>query len=178
MAEEWAGLSACDSMSSGAVLAANARTIAAAIRKCSPAGIVCVANIPPAAAPKIAPRLNMPWKRDMVGVPIRLSTATPCAFIATSFEPAIAPNRNKAANRVTALKANAGAKLTISGFHSASGDLAQNQELAKQRALSVRDALKAAGIAEDRVVLAKPMSAEANLAGEDPKARRVDVAVK
>jgi photosynthetic reaction center cytochrome c subunit len=76
------------------------------------------------------------------------------------------------------LKANAGAKLTISGFHSASGDLAQNQELAKQRAFAVRDALKAAGIAEDRLVLDKPMSAEANLAGEDPKARRVDVAVK
>jgi photosynthetic reaction center cytochrome c subunit len=76
------------------------------------------------------------------------------------------------------LKANAGAKVSISGFHSASGDLAQNQELAKQRAFSVRDALKAAGIAEDRVVLQKPMSAEANLAGEDPKARRVDVAIK
>ncbi|MEP7299005.1 MAG: photosynthetic reaction center cytochrome PufC [Burkholderiales bacterium] len=76
------------------------------------------------------------------------------------------------------LKANAGAKLSISGFHSASGDLAQNQELAKQRAFSVRDALKAAGIAEDRVVLQKPMSAEANLAGGDPKARRVDVALK
>jgi len=77
-----------------------------------------------------------------------------------------------------ALKAHAGAMLTISGFHSASGDLAQNQELAKQRAFSVRDALKAAGVAEDRVVLEKPMSAEANLAGEDPKARRVDVAIK
>ncbi|MBC7994320.1 MAG: photosynthetic reaction center cytochrome c subunit, partial [Rhizobacter sp.] len=76
------------------------------------------------------------------------------------------------------LKANAGAKLTISGFHSAAGDLAQNQELAKQRAFAVRDALKTAGIAEARVVLEKPASAEANLAGEDPKARRVDVAVK
>ena len=76
------------------------------------------------------------------------------------------------------LKANAGARLTISGFHSASGDLAQNQELAKQRAFAVRDALKAAGIAEARVVLEKPASAEANLAGEDPKARRVDVALK
>ncbi len=76
------------------------------------------------------------------------------------------------------LKANAGAKVAISGYHSASGDLAQNEALAKQRALAVRDALTAAGIAEDRVVLEKPMSAEANLAGEDPKSRRVDVAVK
>jgi outer membrane protein OmpA-like peptidoglycan-associated protein len=79
---------------------------------------------------------------------------------------------------VAALKADPAAKITVSGYHSASGDLAQNQELAKQRAFAVRDALKAAGIAEDRVVLQKPQSAEANLAGEDPKARRVELAVK
>jgi photosynthetic reaction center cytochrome c subunit len=79
---------------------------------------------------------------------------------------------------IAALKADPAAKITISGYHSASGDLAQNQELAKQRAFAVRDALKASGVAEDRVVLAKPQSAEANLSGEDPKARRVEVAVK
>ena len=86
--------------------------------------------------------------------------------------------RTGIAQLAESLKANPGAKLTISGFHSASGDLEQNQELAKQRAFSVRDALKVAGIAENRVVLEKPMSAEANLAGEDPKARRVDVALR
>jgi len=79
---------------------------------------------------------------------------------------------------ISALKANPLAKITVSGYHSASGDLAQNQALAKQRAFEVRDAIKAAGIAEDRVVLEKPKSAEANLAGEDPKARRVELAVK
>jgi photosynthetic reaction center cytochrome c subunit len=78
---------------------------------------------------------------------------------------------------ISMLNAHPDAKVSISGFHSASGDLATNQELAKQRAFSVRDALKAAGIAEDRVALQKPMSAEANLAGEDPKSRRVEVAV-
>ncbi|MEO8278867.1 MAG: photosynthetic reaction center cytochrome PufC [Ideonella sp.] len=78
---------------------------------------------------------------------------------------------------VEMLKTNATARLAISGFHSAAGDLAQNQELAKQRAFAVRDALKAAGIGEDRLVLEKPMAAEANLAGEDPKARRVMVTV-
>jgi len=79
---------------------------------------------------------------------------------------------------IAALKADPAAKLTISGYHSAAGNLKQNQELAKQRAFAVRDALKAAGIADDRVVLEKPQSAEANLAGEDPKARRVEVVVK
>jgi photosynthetic reaction center cytochrome c subunit len=79
---------------------------------------------------------------------------------------------------IAALKADPAAKVTISGYHSASGDVAQNNELAKQRAFAVRDALLAAGVAADRVVLDKPQTAEANLSGEDPQARRVEVAVK
>jgi photosynthetic reaction center cytochrome c subunit len=79
---------------------------------------------------------------------------------------------------IAALKADPAAMITVSGYHSASGTLAQNQELAKQRAFAVRDAIKTAGIADDRVLLQKPQLAEANLGGEDPKARRVEVAVK
>ena len=76
------------------------------------------------------------------------------------------------------MQANPAAKLTISGYHSASGTLDANQELAKQRAFAVRDALKAAGIAEDRVMLEKPQVTAGNAAGEDPKSRRVEVAMK
>ena len=65
----------------------------------------------------------------------------------------------------------------ISGYHSAAGTLDQNQQLAKQRAFTVRDSLLAAGVTEARVKLEKPQSAEANLAGEDPAARRVEVKV-
>ena len=79
---------------------------------------------------------------------------------------------------VAALKANSEAKAIISGYHSAAGDLASNQELAKQRAFAVRDAIKAAGIDPERVVLQKPIQTEANAAGEDPTARRVEIAVK
>ncbi len=78
---------------------------------------------------------------------------------------------------VQALNADAGAKVTLSGYHLATGDPALNEELAKQRAFAVRDALKAAGIADDRIVLAKPQATEANVAGEDPRARRVELAV-
>ena len=70
------------------------------------------------------------------------------------------------------------AKVSISGYHSASGELTANQELAKQRAFSVRDSLLGAGVGNDRVVLEKPVQADANLAGEDPAARRVEVTVK
>jgi outer membrane protein OmpA-like peptidoglycan-associated protein len=53
--------------------------------------------------------------------------------------------------------------------------MATNQELAKKRAQAVRDALLAAGIAPARVRLDKPQQTEANVAGEDPAARRVEV---
>jgi photosynthetic reaction center cytochrome c subunit len=69
------------------------------------------------------------------------------------------------------------AKVAVSGCHSAAGELAANPELARQRAFSVRDALRAAGVAADRVMRDKPPSAAANLAGEDPAARRVEVKV-
>ena len=69
-------------------------------------------------------------------------------------------------------------KAIISGYHSASGEVAANHELAKQRAFTVRDALVSAGVAGARVVLSKPQQTEANLHGEDPAARRVEVTLK
>ena len=66
-------------------------------------------------------------------------------------------------------------KVSISGYHSATGDKAMNEELSKKRAFAVRDALVGAGIAEDRLVLEKPIQTEANLAGEDASARRVEI---
>jgi len=68
--------------------------------------------------------------------------------------------------------------VAISGYHSASGQLAANQELAKQRAFTVRDSLLAAGVSQSRVMLDKPVQVEANLAGEDPASRRIEVVVK
>ncbi len=79
---------------------------------------------------------------------------------------------------LVALRANPDARLTISGYHSASGELQVNQELAKQRAFAVRDALVAAGVAEEKLVLEKPLTTEANVVGEDAQARRVEVTLK
>ena len=70
------------------------------------------------------------------------------------------------------------ARAVISGYHSASGGREANAELAKQRAFTVRDRLVAAGIDARRVVLEKPIEMQANAAGEDPAARRVEVAVR
>ena len=52
----------------------------------------------------------------------------------------------------------AGKKAVDQRLHDATGDPAKNDELAKQRALAVSDALKAAGIAEDKIELKKPES--------------------
>jgi K(+)-stimulated pyrophosphate-energized sodium pump len=72
-------------------------------------------------------------------------------------------------------KAKAGARLKVSGYHDATGDVGQNQELAKQRALAVRDYLKSAGVAEDKIELAKPELTTGS--GNEAEARRVEVSV-
>ena len=70
-------------------------------------------------------------------------------------------------------KAHPDAKFTLSGFTDATGSADLNAKLAKSRAQAVRDALKAAGIAEDHIILKKP---ETVTGGSDPKeARRVQI---
>ena len=66
-----------------------------------------------------------------------------------------------------------GKKAIVSGFHDATGDAALNAELAKQRALAVSDALKALGVAEDKIELKKPE--ETTASGNNAEARRVEV---
>jgi K(+)-stimulated pyrophosphate-energized sodium pump len=66
-----------------------------------------------------------------------------------------------------------GKKAVVSGYHDAAGDPAKNAELAKQRAMNVADALKAAGVAADKVELKKPESAKVD--GPAAEARRVEV---
>ena len=96
-------------------------------------------------------------------------------FYFASGKAEVAAGGNEAlASVVTAVAA--GKKAVISGFHDASGDPAMNAELAKQRALNVRDALKALGVAEDKVELKKPEQTLA--AGAAADARRVEVAVQ
>ena len=58
-------------------------------------------------------------------------------------------------------------------FHDTTCDAARNEELAKQRALAVRDALGALGIGADKVELKKPEVTTAS--GSNAEARRVEV---
>ncbi|WP_341906359.1 OmpA family protein [Polaromonas sp. YR568] len=67
-------------------------------------------------------------------------------------------------------------KFVVSGFHDTSGDPARNAELAKRRAVSVRDALVGLGVTEQQIELRKPESIAA--AATDPEARRVEITLR
>lgn len=77
---------------------------------------------------------------------------------------------------VMASRADPARRIDVSGFHDPSGDRAANAELAKQRALAVRDALMAAGVAEGRIALQRPV--EVTGSGDADEARRVEVALR
>jgi outer membrane protein OmpA-like peptidoglycan-associated protein len=83
----------------------------------------------------------------------------------------------EAAGVIAAVAAAAGKRpsgvVQISGYHDASGDAAKNAELAKQRALAVRDALVAAGVPAERIQLDKPI--ETTGGGDAREARRVEL---
>jgi cytochrome c oxidase subunit 2 len=70
-------------------------------------------------------------------------------------------------------KAHPDAKFTLSGYTDATGSADVNAKLAKTRAEAVRDALKAAGIAEDHIILKKPETITGG--GDAKEARRVQI---
>jgi outer membrane protein OmpA-like peptidoglycan-associated protein len=67
-------------------------------------------------------------------------------------------------------------KVAVTGYTDKTGDAAKNEELAKNRAMAVRDALKAAGVAEANIEMRPPIFVEAGTPGADAEARRVDIA--
>jgi uncharacterized protein related to proFAR isomerase len=73
---------------------------------------------------------------------------------------------------VKALADAPGRKLVLSGFHDVTGDPAFNADLAKQRAVAVRNAVLAAGGDGARVQLRKPESTLGD--GTNQEARRVE----
>ena len=126
------------------------------------------ASAPPAAAPEAAaPAAGS----DDASVVVENGVVK---FYFASGKSDLAPGAVEAlADAIAAGKA--GQKLVISGFHGSTGDPAKTAELAKQRALAVRDALKAAGVAESGIELKKPETATGS--GNNAEARRVEVVI-
>jgi K(+)-stimulated pyrophosphate-energized sodium pump len=146
-----------------------AATQTAPITAPAPAVVAPAATVPVVAAPATATPASAPT----------MAKDAPLAMKNFYFETGKADLSGDAAKDVEAIvaaaKASASAKVVISGFHDASGNLDQNQALAKERAFKVRDAIKAAGIADDRFELKKPELTTGS--GEPKEARRVEVRV-
>lgn len=85
----------------------------------------------------------------------------------------LAPNAEEALKDVlTGVKE--GKKAVISGYNDSTGNVAINEELSKQRAFAVRNALLGFGVPESQIELRKPENTEAGQ-GNDAEARRVEV---
>ena len=76
--------------------------------------------------------------------------------------------------RAAAALAGGNGAIIITGYADRHGAAGANVELAKQRAIAVRDALAAAGVAAGRLMLKPPV--EVTGSGSDEQARRVDIA--
>ena len=77
----------------------------------------------------------------------------------------------------TFLAANAGAKLSVSGFNDPTGNAAANAELSKKRAQAVGKALEAAGIPAASIEMVKPTEST-DTKVDNNAARRVEVVVQ
>jgi len=72
--------------------------------------------------------------------------------------------------------AKSGRKVFIAGFHDSRGDAAANAELARRRAMAVREALRSAGVPDSQVTLQKPQETAGS--GSDAEARRVEITLQ
>ena len=113
-----------------------------------------------------------------VAVPVLVVVGVPNRVHFESGQNRITPSSQKILDGyASALKASTDAKVELSGYADPTGDAAKNLELAKERAIVVRDALVAAGVAADRVALVKPSDVIAGT-GSDAEARRVDIILR
>ncbi|MCW5633248.1 MAG: OmpA family protein [Rubrivivax sp.] len=147
------------------------RKAPAAMASGAPAAPRPVAPAAPAvAAPATAPAA--PGADDVIDVPLAGQLVGTLYF--DSGVAALGAEATQALKALTAeVQAASPRKVILSGFHDATGDPAKNAELAKERAKAVREALKAAGVAADRIALRKPESTTGD--GTNKEARRVEL---
>jgi outer membrane protein OmpA-like peptidoglycan-associated protein len=124
--------------------------------------------------PAVVEPAPVPVPEPEVGAPSTRPTGTVYFDVDQSALPAGSETALSAV--IAYLKANPASTAVISGYHDPTGDQAANEELAKNRAGSVRDALVAAGVAESRINMEKPVVTTGEGTLED--ARRVEVTVR
>lgn len=103
--------------------------------------------------------------------------ATPSAIVYFELDDTMLPVDADAtlADVVSYVTAHPGTRVAVTGYHDPSGDAAHNEELAKERAAAVQQALMTAGLSLNSIEMAKPMMTTGS--GTMEEARRVEVTV-
>ncbi|MDO8372507.1 MAG: OmpA family protein [Polaromonas sp.] len=130
---------------------------------------VMTAPVPAAPAPAALPAPSAQAMSDAASITVEYGVVK---FYFASGKADLAPGAGAALVDVVRA-ARTGKKVVIAGFHDPRGHAAVNAELARQRALAVRDALKAAGVADSQITLQKPEQMAGS--GSDAEARRVEI---
>ena len=111
--------------------------------------------------------------------PVASVTAPVAAFPAKIFfanDSAAIPADGGQVIEAAAASLKTGGKVSITAYTDRTGDLAHNQELAKNRAIAVRDALVTAGVPATSIEMRPPAMVEAGAANTmDADARRVEI---
>jgi len=151
----------------GAPAAGGASASATGVSGAAPAGGLAVSDAASGAA-------NAAATAGVDGASVRVDNGVVKFYFASGRTELAAGAREALADVVKGVAA--GQTAVISGFHDTTGDPAKNEELAKQRAFAVRDALVSLGIGEDKLDLHKPEVTTA--AGSNAEARRVEVSLR
>jgi outer membrane protein OmpA-like peptidoglycan-associated protein len=127
---------------------------------------------PPAPAPKAAAPATAPVAAP---APAPVAAAFPFKAYFDTGSATIGPVANATITAAAEAIKKDNLKVALTGYTDKTGDVAKNEELAKSRALAVRDALKAAGVAEGNIEMRAPIFVEAGAGGADAEARRVEI---
>lgn len=128
--------------------------------------------VAPGSAGAPASRMTPAANRDAASVVVQNGVVK---FYFATGKSALAPGGSEALSQIVQGTAD-GKRAVVSGFHDSTGSAASNAELARQRAFAVRDALKALGVADNRIELRRPEQTPDG--GSNAEARRVEVAVQ
>jgi outer membrane protein OmpA-like peptidoglycan-associated protein len=127
---------------------------------------------PPAPAP--APVVTTPAPTP-APAPAMAAVSLPAKVYFETGSAAIGADGSKIIGAAADMIKKDGLKVAVTGYTDKTGDVAKNEELAKSRATAVRDALKAAGVAEASVEMKPPMFVEIGAGASDAEARRVEI---
>lgn len=141
-------------------------------RSAAPAASIAAAPAPQAAAVTTAPGPTAQAIADAASITVEYGVVK---FYFASGKAELAPGAGEALVDVVRA-AKGGRKVVIAGFHDSKGDAAANAELARRRAMAVRDALRSAGVPDSQLTLQKPREMAGS--GSDAEARRVEITLQ